>query len=77
METIFLGIIAFSMVTVAVMAIVRTILWIILILKLKKFIDTLYLDYNKIYSPKISILIENMTSISGIFRIVKFFTRRK
>lgn len=77
METFFLGIIAFSMITIAIMAIIRTIFWLILISKLKKFIDTLYLDYNKIYAPKISILIENLTSISAVFKIVRLFKRRK
>lgn len=77
METFFLGIIAFSMVLIAIMAIIRTILWVMLLIKLKKVIDTLYLDYNKIYAPKFSIFIENLTSLSGMFRLLKFLRRRK
>lgn len=77
MDSFFLGVIAFSMVAIAFMSILRTILWILVLLKLKKFIDTLYLDYNKIYAPKVSILIENMTSLSGLFRLIRLFKRRR
>lgn len=75
MEAFFLGLIAFSMIVIAIMAIIRTIFWIILILKLKKVIDTIYLDYNKIYSPKFSILIENITSLTGVFKLLRFLRR--
>lgn len=77
MDTFFLGVIAFSMAVVAVMAVIRTIMWILVLSKLKKLVDNLYLDYNKIFVPKFATLIDNITSLSGIFRVIKMFKRRK
>lgn len=77
MDTFFLGVIAFSMLVVAVMAVVRTVLWALILLKLRKLINTVYLDYNKIYSPKLSILMDNFSSIMGILKILKLFKRGK
>lgn len=77
MDTFFLGVIAFSMVVVAIMAVIRTIMWIVVLSKLKKLVDSLYLDYNKIYAPKFSTMIDNLASLSGVFRLIKIFRRRR
>lgn len=77
MDTFFLGVIAFSMAVVAVMAVIRTVMWVLVLSKLKKLVDTLYLDYNKIFAPKFSMLIDNLTSLSGILRVIKMFRRRR
>lgn len=75
MDTFFLGVIAFSMMIIAIMAIIRTVVWIIVLLRLKKLINTLYLDYNKIYFPKLSVLLDNISSITGILKVLKLFKR--
>lgn len=77
MDTFFLGVIAFSMAVVAVMAVIRTVMWVLVLSRLKKLVDTLYLDYNKIFAPKFSMLIDNLTSLSGILRVIKMFRRRR
>ncbi|MCX7760894.1 MAG: hypothetical protein N2Z81_06860 [Hydrogenothermaceae bacterium] len=76
MESFFLGVIAFSMVIVAIMAIIRTIVWILVLLKLKKLLEILYLDYRHL-SPKIFNVLDNMSSITGIFKVIKLFARSK
>ncbi|MEZ0323416.1 MAG: hypothetical protein ABWJ98_03790 [Hydrogenothermaceae bacterium] len=77
MESFFLGIIAFSMIVIAIMAVIRTIVWIVVLLKLKRFIEIVYLDYSRYISPKIFNLVDNMSSITGMFKIIKIFRRRK
>lgn len=76
METFFLGIIAFSMLFIAILALVRTIVWITVLFRLKKLLELLYLDYRHI-SPKIFVILDNMSSITSVFGLLKLIRRRK
>ncbi|MDM7273368.1 hypothetical protein [Sulfurihydrogenibium azorense] len=79
METFFLGVIAFSMLFIAVMSLVRTIFWIIVALKVRDLIKDIQSDYKQLY-PKVSRLIDNISGVSGLlgfFKMFKFFRGKK
>lgn len=79
METFFLGVIAFSMFFIAIMALVRTIFWILLFLKIRDLIVQIQSDYKQIY-PKVSKFIDNLSGISGFlgfFKMFKFIKGKK
>jgi hypothetical protein len=79
METFFLGVIAFSMFFIAIMALVRTIFWIIVALKVRDLVKDIQSDYKQLY-PKVSKIIDNISGISGFlgfFKLFKFFRGKK
>ncbi|ACN99232.1 hypothetical protein SULAZ_1616 [Sulfurihydrogenibium azorense Az-Fu1] len=79
METFFLGVIAFSMLFIAVMSLVRTIFWIIVALKVRDLIKDIQSDYKQLY-PKVSRLIDNISGVSGLlgfFKMFKFLRGKK
>lgn len=76
MEAVFLGIIAFSMLFIAIFALVRTIVFVIVMLKLKNFIEEVRLDYYKNISPKIVGFLDNFKSLSILFKVFSFLRRK-
>lgn len=76
MEAVFLGIIAFSMLFIAIFALVRTIVFVILMLKLKNFLEEVRLDYYKNISPKIVDLLDSFKNLSILFKVFSFFRRK-
>lgn len=79
METFFLGVIAFSMFFIATMALIRTIIWFFLFLKIRDFIVQIQSDYKQLY-PKVSKFIDNISGISGFlgfFKMFRFFRGKK
>ncbi len=79
METFFLGVIAFSMFFIAIMALVRTIFWIIVALKIRDLVKDIQSDYKQLY-PKVSKIVDNISGISGFlgfFKLFKFFRGKK
>ncbi len=76
MEAVFLGIIAFSMLFIAIFALVRTIVFVIVMLKLKNFLEEVRLDYYKNISPKIVDLLDSFKNLSILFKVFSFFRRK-
>ncbi len=76
MESFFLGIIAFSMLFIAIFALVRTIIFVVVMLKLKKFIDELRLDYYKNISPKVVGFLDSFKSFSTLLKVLSFLRRK-
>ncbi|MGC9080501.1 hypothetical protein [Sulfurihydrogenibium sp.] len=72
METFFLGIIAFSMVFIAIMSLIRTIFWIVLALKLRDLLVQIQTDYRHMY-PKILKIVDNVSGVSGVLGFFKLF----
>jgi hypothetical protein len=76
MEAVFLGIIAISMVFMAIFALVRTIAWILVLIKLMTLINDIRNDYKTI-SPKIIGFIQGFQGMGRFLGFMKVFRRRK
>jgi len=76
MEAVFLGIIATSMVFMAIFALIRTIVWILVLIKLMTLINDIRNDY-KIISPKIIGFIQGFHGMGRFLGFMRIFRRRK
>jgi len=76
MEAVFLGIIAISMVFMAIFALIRTIAWILVLMKLMTLINDIRNDYKTI-SPKIIGFIQGFQGMGRFFGFMRMLRRRK
>jgi hypothetical protein len=76
MEAVFLGIIATSMIFMAIFALIRTIVWILVLIKLMTLINDIRNDYKTI-SPKIIGFIQSFQGMGRFLGFMKMFRRRK
>jgi len=76
MEAVFLEIIAISMVFMAIFALIRTIVWILVLIKLMTLINDIRNDYKTI-SPKIIGFIQGFQGMGRFLGFMRMFRRRK
>jgi len=76
METVFLEIIAISMVFMVIFALIRTIAWILVLIKLMTLINDIRNDYKTI-SPKIIGFIQGFQGMGRFLGFMRIFRRRK
>ena len=76
MEAVFLGIIAICMVFIAIFALIRTIAWVLVLVKLITLVNDIRNDYKTIL-PKIIGFIEGFQGISRFLGFMRVFRRRK
>ena len=76
MEAVFLGIIAISMVFMAIFALIRTIVWVLVLIKLMTLINDIRNDYTTI-SPKIIGFIQGFQGMGRFLGFMRIFRRRK
>jgi hypothetical protein len=76
MEAVFLGIIATSMIFMAIFALIRTIVWILVLIKLMILINDIRNDYKTI-SPKIIGFIQGLQGMGRFLGFMRMFRRRK
>jgi len=76
MEAVFLGIIATSMIFMVIFALIRTIVWILVLIKLMTLINDIRNDYKTI-SPKIIGFIQDFQDMGRFLGFMRIFRRRK
>ncbi|GEM_PF-2042435 len=76
MEAVFLEIIAISMVFMVIFALIRTIAWILVLIKLMTLINDIRNDYKTI-SPKIIGFIQGFQGMGRFLGFMRIFRRRK